>query len=192
MVAQPIATMTEEEYLAFERASDTKHEYLDGRVYALAGASLKHGRIIKNTSGRLFSKLLGGPCEAITNDLRVRSSATQLNTYPDIVIICGEPQLTDDYLDTLLNPTVLIEVLSPSTASHDRGTKWYHYQHIESLQDYLLIAQDSPRVEHYHRQQNGKWEYAATIGLESVVALPSIDCTLTLAEIYENVAFDRR
>lgn len=190
MVAQPIATMTEEEYLAFERASDTKHEYLDGRVYAMAGASLKHGRIIKNTSGRLFTRLLGGPCEAITNDLRVRISATGLNTYPDIVVLCGEPQLTDDYLDTLLNPTVLIEVLSPSTAYNDRGMKWYHYQHIESLQEFVMIAQDAPRIEHYVRQEDGRWIFAAVIGLESVIEFSSLGCKLTLAEIYANVTFD--
>jgi Uma2 family endonuclease len=190
MVAQPIATMTEEEYLALERTSDEKHEYLDGRVYAMAGASLKHGRIIKNTSGRLFSKLLGGPCEAITNDLRVRISATRLNTYPDIVVICNEPQLTDDYLDTLTNPTVLIEVLSPSTENFDRGMKWYHYQHIESLQEYVLIAQDSPRIEHYARQEDGTWRFSATIGLESAVELPSLGCKIALAEVYANVTFD--
>src|SRR5215218_7616684 len=119
MVAQPIATMTEEEYLTFERASDEKHEFLDGRVYAMAGASLNHGRIIKNTSGNLFNQLRGGPCEAITNDLRVRVSATRLNTYPDLVVICGEPQLMDDEPDTLLNPVVLVEVLSPSTERYD-------------------------------------------------------------------------
>jgi Uma2 family endonuclease len=190
MVAQPIATMTEEEYLAFERASETKHEYLDGHVYAMAGAGFRHGRIIKNTSGRLFNRLLGGPCEAITNALRARVIATRLNTYPDIVIVCGEPQLTDDHLDTLLNPTILIEVLSPSTASHDRGTKWYHYQHIESLQEYVLIAQDSPRIEHYLRQEDGTWTFSATIGLESVVSLPSIGFSLALAEVYDNVRFD--
>ncbi len=189
MVAQPIATMTEEEYLAFERASDEKHEYLDGHIYAMAGASMNHGWIVGDTFGSLRQQLRGGSCRAITNDLRVRVVASRLNTYPDIVVICGEPQLTDDHLDTLLNPTVLIEVLSPSTASHDRGTKWYHYQHIESLQEYVLIAQDSPRIEHYVRQANGTWHYAATIGLESLVELPSINCTLALADVYENINF---
>lgn len=189
MVAQPIATMTEGEYLAFERASETKHEYLDGQVYAMAGASVKHGRIIQNTSGSLYNQLRGGPCEAITNDLRVRISATQLNTYPDIVVVCGEPQLTDEHLDTLLNPTVLIEVLSPSTETYDRSTKWLHYQRIESLQEYVLIAQDTPRIDHYAREDGATWRYSATIGLESSVELPAIGCSLALAEVYENVAF---
>ena len=191
MVAQPIATMTEEEYLAFERASDERHEFVDGRVYAMAGASLVHGRIIQNTSGRLFNQLLGGPCEANTNDLRVRVSATRMNTYPDIVVICGERQLMDDYLDTLLNPVVLIEVLSPSTEHHDRSTKLVNYQEIESLQEYVLITQDTPRVDLSRRQEDGSWRYTTTIGLESVVDLPSIGCRLVLAEVYTNVSFDR-
>ena len=190
MVAQPIATMTEEEYLAFERASETRHEFLDGRVYAMTGASIRHGRIVGNTFSSVHTRLRGGPCEAITNDLRVRVSASRLNTYPDIVIICGEPQLTDDHLDTLLNPTILIEVLSPSTEAYDRGAKWVHYQQIESLQEYVLIAQDSPRVDHYVRQGDGSWRYSATIGLEPAVDLPSIGYSLQLADIYENVAFD--
>jgi Uma2 family endonuclease len=114
--------MTEEEYLAFERASEEKHESLDGHVYATAGASMNHGLIVGDTFGSLRQQLRGGSCRAITNDLRVSVVASRLNTYPDIVVICGEPRLTDDQLDTLLNPTVLIEVLSPSTASHDRGT----------------------------------------------------------------------
>ncbi len=189
MVAQPIATMTEEEYLAFDRASETKHEFLDGRVYAMAGAGFQHGSIIWNTSGVLYTQLPGGPCRAITNDLRVRVSASRMNTYPDIVIICGEPQFNDDRPDTLLNPTVLIEVLSPSTESYDRGTKWEHYQTLESLQDYVLIKQNTPRVEHYARQENGSWRYTATIGLEATVELPSISCTLPLVKIYQGVSF---
>ena len=189
MVAQPIATMTEDEYLAFERASETRHEFLDGRVYAMAGASMSHGDIIQNTSSHLFIKLRGGQCRAITNDLRVRVGATGLNTYPDIVVVCGEPRLTDDHLDTLLNPTILFEVLSPSTEAYDRTTKWEHYQLLESLQEYVLIKQNTPRVEHYTRQNDGSWRYVATTGLEAAVTLPSLGCTLTLAEIYENVTF---
>ena len=189
MVAQPIATMTEQEYLTFERASDTKHEFLDGRVYARAGASMRHGDIVQNTSSNLFIKLRGGSCRAITNDLRVLVRATGLNAYPDIVILCGEPVLTDDHLDTLLNPTILIEVLSPSTEAFDRAEKWVHYQEIPSLQEYLLFAQGAPRVDHYLRQDDGSWRYAVTIGLDSSVELPTVGCTLTLAEIYEQVTF---
>jgi Uma2 family endonuclease len=189
MVAQPIATMSEEEYLAFERASETKHEFLDGRVYAMAGASFQHGRIIWNTAGSLYNQLAGGPCQAITNDLRVRVSASRMNTYPDIVVVCGEPRFNDDRPDTLVNPSVLIEVLSPSTESYDRTTKWEHYQTLESLQEYVLIKQDTPRVEHYLRQDDGSWRYTATIGLDASVELPSLGCTLTLAQIYQGVAF---
>jgi Uma2 family endonuclease len=190
VVAQPIATMTEEEYLAFERASDARHEFLDGRVYAMAGASLKHGDIIQNTSSNLYIKLRGGPCRAVTNELRVRVRATGLNTYPDIVVLCGEPHLTDDHLDTLTNPTILIEVLSPSTEAYDRGAKWRHYQQIDSLREYVLIAQDAPAIEHFVRQDDGSWRYEATIGLDAAVELPTIGCTLALSEVYQNVRFD--
>jgi Uma2 family endonuclease len=189
MVAQLIATMTEEEYLAFERASDEKHEYLDGHVYAMAGASMNHGWVVGDTFGSLREQMRGGPCRAITNDLRVKVSATGMNTYPDIVIICGEPQLTDDHLDTVLNPTVLIEVLSPSTERHDRSVKLVNYQEIESLKEYVLIAQDTPRIDHFRRQEDGSWRYTTTIGLDSVVELPSIGCRLALAEVYQNVSF---
>jgi Uma2 family endonuclease len=190
LVAQPVAAMTEEEYLAFERASAARHEFLDGRVYAMAGASLKHGDIIQNTSSNLFIKLRGGPCRAVTNELRVRVDATGLHTYPDIVVLCGEPQLTDDHLDTLTNPTVLVEVLSPSTEAYDRGAKWRHYQQIASLREYVLIAQDAPAVEHFIRQDDGSWRYEATIGLEAAVEFPTLGCALTLTEIYGDVRFD--
>lgn len=133
--------------------------------------------------------LRGGPCRAITNDLRIRVAATRLNTYPDIVIICGEAEPTDDALDTLLNPTILIEVFSPTTEAYDRGEKWAHYQRLPSLREYLLVAQNAPRVEHYVRQGDGSWRYAATIGLDAAVTLPTIGCTIALAAVYENVAF---
>ena len=189
MVAPPIATMTEEEYLAFERASEEKHEYLDGRVYAMAGASEPHSAIIASTLFRLYGQLIGRPCRVYPNDMRIKNSVTGLQAYPDLVIVCGERRFVDGRRDVILNPTVLIEVLSPSTENVDRGMKWFHYQHLESLQEYLLIAQDSPRIEHYIRQEDGGWYFSAAIGLESVIELPSINCRLALAEVYENVSF---
>ena len=190
MVAQPIGTMTEEEYLAFDRASDVKHEFFDGHVYAMAGASIAHGRIVNNTTVSLSVQFGDGPCEAITNDLRVRVAATRLNTFPDIVVLCHEPQITDDRKDTVTNPTLIIEVLSSSTEAHDRGEKWLHYQQIASLREYVLIAQAAPVIEQVVRQDDGTWRYMATIGLDSAVTFASIDCTLPLAEVYRRVSFD--
>ncbi len=188
MVAQPIATMTEEEYLAFDRASETRHEFLDGRVYAMAVASDPHSAIITSTMFRTYGHVIGR-CRVYTNDMRIRVNPEGLYTYPDIVIACGELRFTDSRRDTLLNPVIIIEVLSPSTEAYDRSAKWVHYQKIESLQEYVLIAQDSPRVDHFLRQADGSWRYTVTIGLEAAVELSSIGYTLLLAEIYENVAF---
>lgn len=189
MVAQPIATMTEEEYLAFDRASDEKHEYLDGHIYAMAGASIAHGDIIWNTSSLFYNQMSGGPCRAVTNDLRVRASA-RFNTFPDIVVLCDEPQITDDRKDTVTNPTLIIEVLSPSTEAHDRGEKWLQYQQIPSLREYVLIAQSAPAIEQFVRQDDGSWRYLATIGLEAAVTFASIGCTLALAEVYRRITFE--
>lgn len=184
MVAQPNDVISEEEYLALERASDTKHEYYRGKMVAMVGASFRHSGIVSGTQFSLFRQLLGGSCQVHTNDLRVRVSASGLYTYPDIVVICGKPQFADDYFDTLLNPAVIIEVLSSSTEGYDRGRKFRHYQSLSSLREYLLIAQDTPLVEHFLRQDDGQWLYSAADGLEATVELSSINCTLSLADIY--------
>ncbi len=189
MVAQPRKTMTEEEYLAFERASETKHEYLRGEIFAMAGASWKHARILNN-SVLAIGRQLRPPCQMASNDVRVKSAATGLYTYPDIIIVCDQPRFIDGKFDTLLNPLILIEVLSPSTEAYDRGKKFGHYRTLESLQEYVLIAQDAPLVEHFARQDDGTWRFAAASGLDASVHLPSIGCTLALADIYALIAWD--
>jgi Uma2 family endonuclease len=189
-VAQQMQSMTEAEYLEFERASDTKHEYLDGRIYEMVGASENHNLICIYTSAALISKLRGRPCKVYPSDMRVQVQPSGLYTYPDLSVVCGEAQLTDDRFDTLLNPIILVEVLSPSTEAYDRGQKFQHYRQLESLQEYLLIAQDSPRIERFLRQDNGVWVFNDAVGLESSLALTSIDCTLPLAEVYERVNFE--
>jgi Uma2 family endonuclease len=189
MVAQPRETMTEEEYLAFERASETKHEYLRGEIFAMAGASLTHATILGNTQASLHQQLRGR-CRVVSNDLRVKISARGLYTYPDIVVVCNRPQLADNQFDTLLNPTILIEVLSPSTEAYDRGKKFGHYRTLDSLQEYLLIAHDAPLIEHFVRQDDGTWRFAAASGLEASIALPSVGCTLELADICSLVEWD--
>jgi Uma2 family endonuclease len=135
----------------------------------------------------LSRELKPQPCEVYPSDMRVRVSATGLYTYPDVVVVCGEPRLEDDEQDTLLNPSLIIEVLSPSTESYDRGKKFEHYRTLESLVEYLLVAQDEPRVEQFVRQPGGTWLFTATSGRDAVVHLPSLGCSLALAEIYDKV-----
>jgi Uma2 family endonuclease len=149
MTAQPKRYITEQEYIEFERASTSKHEYFDGQIYAMTGASRIHNLIAGNTLATLHGQLRRKPCQVLPSDMRVKVMRTGLNTYPDLVVICGEPEFTDDVFDTLVNPLVLIEVLSPSTERYDRGMKFQNYRTIESLQDYILIAQDHYHVEHY-------------------------------------------
>lgn len=181
--------ITAADYLALERQAETKSEYLNGRIYAMSGASRSHNRITFNLARRIGNQLGGRRCEGYVNDMRVKVSPTGLYTYPDVVVVCGEPRFEDQHVDTLLNPTVIIEVLSDSTAAYDRGEKFAHYRALPSLSDYLLVAQDQPRIEHYQRQPDGRWLYSATDGLEAEVEIANIGCMLRLAEVYERVVF---
>lgn len=190
MAAQPNALLTEEEYLAMERESEIKHEYYRGEIVAMVGASENHNDILTATISHLFLKLRGGLCRPSANDFRVRVSATGLYTYPDIVVICGPRQFIDDRRDTVLNPAAIIEILSPSTEAYDRGRKFLQYRTIPTLRDYLLIAQDVPRIEHYARQDDGTWRYAVADGLNATLSLPTLNCELTLAGVYELVDWD--
>jgi Uma2 family endonuclease len=182
--------MTEAEYLAFERSSETKHEFLDGTIYAMAGASLSHNRICAHTIIRLGMQLQDGPCEVIPGDMRLKVEATGLYTYPDISVVCGDTQLVEGEFDTLLNPVLIVEVLSPSTESYDRGKKFHHYQQLESLQEYVLIAQDSPRIERFLRQDDGTWILTNVTGMDGSLQLASIQAVLKLADVYERVTFE--
>ncbi len=181
-------TWTVEQYLEFERTSEFKHEYLDGCIYAMAGASRHHNLIAGNTYASLHAQLRKGPCEVYPADMRVKVGANY--AYPDVSVVCGTPQFTGDTPDTLANPMLIVEVLSPSTETHDRGTKSQHYRELDSLQEYLLIAQDSYRVEHYVRQHNGQWLLSDVVGIDAVLELASIGCTLSLADVYEKVTFE--
>ena len=151
MVSQPTHFYTPAEYLALEREADHKSEYLAGEIFALAGASEAHNTITLNFAAALHAQLRGRPCRVFANDLRVRVQASGLYTYPDVLALCGERRFEDAHRDTLLNPTLIGEVLSPSTEAYDRGKQFGHYRRLESLIDYLLIAQDEVRVEHYTR-----------------------------------------
>ncbi len=181
--------LSPEEYLALERSSELRHEYVDGQMVAMTGASRNHSLIVTNLSGELRQQLKGRLCEVHTSDLRIQVSATGLYTYPDVVVVCGEPRFEDAHVDTLLNPTLIIEVLSPTTESYDRGRKFEQYRTLESLQEYLLVSQDRPRVEQFLRQDGNVWLFTEVAGLDQTVSLPSIECQVAVAEIYEKVAF---
>jgi Uma2 family endonuclease len=191
MVALPQKMrMTEAEYLEFERKSESKHEFIDGEVFAMSGASRAHNLISIQTAALLIRQVRGKNCEVYASDMRVKISAKQY-VYPDVIVVCGEPKLSDDKFDNLLNPTVIIEVLSDSTEAYDRGLKFKNYRKLDSLQEYILIAQDKPSIERFTRQIDGTWNIAANDaeGLDSSVELASIGCKVHLAEVYEHVVF---
>ena len=179
--------MTVEAYLAMERESDERHDYLDGEIFAMTGASLRHNLITSHLLANLHAQLLGGDCSVVANDMRVRVPSMELFTYPDIVVFCGPPELDDDHHDTLSNPVVLIEVLSASTEAYDRTTRFDHYRTLTSLRDYVLVAQDRPHVERYSRQSTHLWEFWESAGIDDSLSLPSLQMALPLAEIYRDL-----
>ena len=178
--------LTPEEYLAFERKATTKHEYLNGQIVAMSGASFAHNFITVNIATHLNIQLMDGECRVATSDMRVKVTEIDSYFYPDVVVVCGEPVPEDNIFDTLLNPTVIVEVLSPSTETYDRGEKFEHYQQITSLKDYILISQDKVHVEHYRRQEN-EWLQTEFAELEDVLSLRSVGCELLLQDIYRRV-----
>ncbi|MGI9065913.1 MAG: Uma2 family endonuclease [Pyrinomonadaceae bacterium] len=180
--------ITPEEYLALERKADYRSEYLHGEIFAMTGASREHNIIATNIVISLGNQLKGRPCELYVNEMRVKVDAVGLYTYPDVAVVCGEPELEDKYVDTLLNPTVLIEILSKSTERYDRIAKSDYYRRLPSLAEYLLVAQEQYRVEQYNRQSDGHWLLTETQSLEGVVDLQSINCSLALRDVYDKVS----
>lgn len=188
MTRQAKTYITPEEYLALERRSEHRSEYYGGEIFAMTGASRKHNLIVVNIGSELRNRLKGRACETYTSDMRVHVPATGLYTYPDVVVVCGEPQLEDENLDTLLNPVLIVEVLSKSTARYDRADKFTDYRSIPSFKEYMLVAQDEYRVEHYARQSDSRWLLTEYRSLEDAVLLVSLDCSLPLKEIYDRVS----
>jgi Uma2 family endonuclease len=178
-----------EEYLALERSASCKSEFHDGQIYAMTGASREHNLVSGNIYRELSEQLKKRPCEAYINDMRVKAAEACSYHYPDIVVACGKPQFEDAHVDTLLNPTLLIEVLSPSTEAYDRGGKFARYRKIPTLQEYLLVAQDQPSIERYLRQGD-VWLLTEAVELDAIVSLESIDCALSLREVYDKVLDD--
>jgi len=189
---------TEEEYLAIERASEERHEYADGRIFAMAGESDEHGDIWFNFATELRNRLKGTACRVRAQNTKVRSGPEPkmphqkagFYSYPDALVVCGERKFHDQYRDVLLNPTVIIEVLSDSTEAFDRGEKFIRYRTwLPTLTDYLLVSQTRPVIEHYRRQPNGEWVLTTIEGMDATVQIAAINCSLKLAEVYDGVAF---
>jgi Uma2 family endonuclease len=181
--------LSPEEYLALERRSETKHEYWDGRMVAMVGGSPAHSQISGNIIGALHSQLAGRRCIVYTSDLKVGITRLRAYAYPDVTVVCGKPEFGEPERDVLTNPLLIVEVLSPSTEKYDRTGKFLRYQRIPSLAEYLLVSQDSPSVELCSRQEDGSWGWTAAEGLDSSITIPSLGCTLALADIYLYVTF---
>ncbi len=189
MSTAPIRKLTALEYLEIERRAAFKSEFYRGEMFAMAGASLVHNLIHANLIRRLGERLAGTPCHPVGSDQRVHVSATGLYAYPDAVVYCDPPQFLDGHFDTLLNPKVLVEILSGSTEKYDHGIKAPHYRQIDTLLEYVFISQSEPRVEVYRRLDSGDWLLHEVTSLDQSVTLDSIRVTLSLADIYESVTF---
>lgn len=187
MSTAPRQKYTPEEYLALEEAAEYRSEYYQGEIFAMAGGTPRHNDIAMNIIGEFSRQLRGGKCKANAFDLRILVKATGLRTYPDLVVTCGERELEGN---TLLNPCVLLEVLSPSTEKYDRGKKFDHYRRIESLQEYILVAQDEAHIERFTRQADDSWLLTEAKGLENSLTFAAVNCTLRLADAYEGVTWD--
>lgn len=190
MTAQAQPYISEEEYLTFERASAAKHEYYNGRIYAMTGAKEPHNLISGNLVASLHGQLRQKPCRVYSSDMRVKILKTGLNTYPDVLVICGQPQFTDAARDTVVNPILVIEVLSKSTELYDRSMKFQHYRTIDTLRDYILIAQNKHHIEHFARQEGSLWVFQEATDVSSEIYIHSIECVLKLADVYEKVDFE--
>jgi Uma2 family endonuclease len=186
--AARITRYTPEQYLAMERKADFKSEYDGGFITAMAGGSPEHNLIAVNLSGEIRSQLKGWPCVFYMSDVRLCVSPTGLYTYPDVMAVCGERQFLDGAKDTLLNPNMIVEVLSNSTESYDRGRKFGHYRQLASFQEYVLVAQDEVKVERFTRRGDD-WILSVFTSLDDTLRLASIDCEIALREIYHKVEF---
>lgn len=189
MSTVPKHYITAEEYLHRERKAEFRSEYFRGEMFAMAGASANHNLIVLNAGSSLREQLKKKPCRVYPSDLKLRIEATGLYTYPDLSVVCGEPKLESDGGEVLLNPVVLVEVLSDSTEAYDRGKKFEHYRTIPSLKHYLLVAQDRHSIDCFSRCADDSWSLMSCQGLEGKVVLEAIDCDLHASEVYDKVVF---
>lgn len=188
MSSVPQRKFTIQEYLAREELSAAKHEFFRGEIFAMAGGSLAHGVIATNVVIKLSQVLSGRGCRPYSNDHRIHIPGVDLHTYPDASVVCGDPKMSEADPYAITNPLVLIEVLSPSTESYDRGRKFEFYRRIDSFREYLLINQFEPRVESFSRSDSGLWKIDVVEGLKAILAIPSLNCQLPLQDVYRDVA----
>jgi Uma2 family endonuclease len=189
MSLHSVALITPEQYLDADRKAEYKSEYYQGVVYAMAGGSPVHSLIIGNLAGELRQAVKKRRCFVYPTELRLRVTPLGLYTYPDIMVVCGDPLFCDDQKDTVTNPVLIVEVLSKSTEGHDRGFKFSQYRKVESLQEYILVSQHEPRIERYLRQPGDQWLLTESSGLDRSLQIESLACTIPLAEIYDKVEF---
>ncbi len=186
---------TPEEYLAFERESLERHEWLDGLIYGMAGESPEHSIICSNVNAILNIQLRGKPCAAFSPNMKVYTrlptdtTLKGLFSYPDALVVCGKPLFHDEHRDVLINPQVIVEVLSDSTGNYDRNRKFERYSQNASLTDYILISQYRPKLEHFVRRANGHWDYYCQISMAGAIYIASIECSLPPAEVYDRIEF---
>ncbi len=188
-LTEPLRRLSEAEYLERERAADVKSEFFDGQVVAMADGTPQHSLIATNLAAEFSNRLRHGPCVPYNSDLRIKVEATGLFTYPDLSVICGPLEFAPGTDDTVVNPRVLVEVLSDSTEGYDRGKKFEHYRQIASLQEYLLVSQKEPRLEHFVRQPDAGWLLNEAFGLDATLELPSLKIVLALGEVFAKVNF---
>lgn len=179
-----------QEYLTIERASEIRHEYYNGQMFAMAGATRAHNTIALNISRKFLEQFEDRDCEVYQSDMRVKVDSKGLYTYPDVVAAC-EPQFEDEEMDTLINPRVIVEVLSKSTEDYDRGTKFEMYRRLPSLQDYVLVAQDKMHIEHFQRQPDGRWILEEFDAPNRTLAFETSNCVLQVADVYTKVSFSK-
>jgi len=190
MAKQEQLRFTATEYLSMERAADMKHEFAFGEIYAMSGASARHVSIVSNIVGELRNQLRPRPCQVYSTDLRLSVNAIQRYTYPDVMVVCDKPQFLDKELDTLLNPDLIVEVLSESTRNYDRGDKFQQYRGIPSFREYLLVDQAKAHVERYSKQSDGTWSLWETDDMNASIELDSVGAKLPLNEIYFKIDFE--
>ena len=190
MSTQPKHRYTLEEYHALERDSEVRYEYWDGEIFVMSGGTLAHDLIMGNASTSLGAQLIGKDCRVFTNNMQIKVPAAPPYRYADGSVVRGKVEVERfNGADLLINPVLIIEVLSPSTEAYDRGDKFTFYKSIPTFREYLLIAQHRPHVTHYVKAESGKWDYEEANGLDSSIYLPSIDCTISLSDLYSGVEF---
>jgi Uma2 family endonuclease len=178
------------EYLAREEQSEIKHEFYQGEIFAMAGGSLRHARLAATLIRLLGNKLQGKPCQPLGSDMRVSVAKLDFYAYPDTSVLCGEPQFDPSDRNTITNPTIIVEVLSPSTERYDRTIKFAFFRKMASLKQYVLVSQEEARIEAFHKDSEGGWQFTDAVGLEATIQFPPIQCELALSEIYQGVELD--